>query len=99
VDQINSINTDRKILSIEGLPERDHDFIIKTVDKEVTVQLTELSAREYCINITKEEYNSGKWEVFASKEGETIPWAIDVEKKNGALKRLIQKKVEKNYSR
>ena len=97
--QFNNDNRSRQIIEIKDLPENDQDFIITIDSRNVLVQLTELSTFEYYVKITQDEYESGRWTSFALKEGDTIPHAIDSDKMVNALQKLIERKINKNYSK
>ncbi len=81
------------------LPENDQDFIIKLDGSAVHIQLTELVDRSFTFPMSLEEYNRSPWTEATLKESGQIPWRIDVEKKNVALKELIRGKIEKHYAK
>ena len=97
--QFNNDNPTRQIIDIKDLPENDQDFLMTMDGRSVLVQLTELSTFEYYVKITQDEYESGRWTSFALKGGETIPYAIDTDKMVNALRKVIEKKINKNYSK
>ena len=99
VDHYNRENPDDKISAIESLPESDHDFKIRIGDRDIFVQLTELTTHQYYITITRDEYDSGRWRHFVQTEYGALPKAVDMDNMVPALTRLIQKKIEKNYSK
>ena len=89
-------------LVIEGLTplsQADHDFLLRTSAGDVTVQLTELVERDYARPISAEEYNRGVFQEYIQKAPGAIPWGIDTERRDTALRRVIQKKIDKNYAK
>ena len=89
-------------LAIHGylqLPEEDQDFLLNTSEGEITIQVTELVELEYTIEITKDEYDSGKYSNYLSAGAGQIPLAIDERKRDMAIKTAIAKKIEKRYAK
>jgi hypothetical protein len=88
-----------KIYKIIDLPENDHDFKIQTNIGEIELQLTEIHEREYIRQITKEEYNSGKYKKYILKKSGEIPWGVDEEKLDNCIRLAIERKLKKYYEK
>ena len=81
------------------LAEADQDFILKTEDGDILLQLTEIVERDYAFPITKSAYNSGKYSQFIHKGNDETPWAIDPHRLETSIKRRIEAKIEKQYAK
>jgi hypothetical protein len=87
------------VFKIQKLPENDQDFCLYTSLGLVTVQLTELVERDFSKELSRYEYNSGRYNRFILHPPNRIPWAVDTELRDSALIRLIEKKIDKKYSK
>jgi hypothetical protein len=95
----NAIYPNRRITFIRQLEERNNDFIIKVDDKEIEIELSELVDRSFTVQMSQEEYDSGKWFHVVQKEYGKLPWRIDPGKRDNALTELIKGKISKGYSK
>ena len=86
---------------VEPIEERGHDFLLIFSDgKTVEVQATEIAAVEYLTLLNHDEYIEGKtgfqhFEMGANQQ----MFGIDVAKKENALVRQIQKKIDRHYAK
>lgn len=97
VGNLVNIRKDISVLNIVDLNEADHDFLVRTKTADITVQLTEIPLRDYAIEISAEEYNSGKYRSFYQKEAGGIPLGVDDSRRDSAIQRSIANKLSKNY--
>ena len=81
------------------LPENDQDFVLTFEHHEVLLQLTELVDRAFTKPMTNEEYDKVKFQESILKKDGDRPWKIDVEKRDAALSKLIEKKLDKHYAK
>lgn len=87
------------ICDIKKLPEADQDFFLNTSIGPVIVQLTELLERDFTKEVSRDEYDSGRYSHFILKQSDQIPWVVDTELRDSALIRVIKKKITMNYSK
>jgi len=87
------INIDHK------LPETDHDFLLKSTNGPITVQLTELVERDFTFQKSKDKYNKGEHREYIHNAYGHMPWVVDNELRDSALARAIETKVKKNYAK
>lgn len=84
---------------IVKLPEADHDFIIKNIPNDITLQITEIVEREFTTELSMEKYKSGAHTSYIVKEGNPIPWAVDEMKRDNSLRLAIERKLLRNYTK
>jgi len=99
IQAFNARGDNGRITHYSHLPDNDQDFIINLDGSAVYVQLTELVDRSFTFPMSLHEYNRSLWTEAMLKESGQIPWRIDVDKKNAALKELIRGKIEKHYAK
>jgi hypothetical protein len=90
---------DFSICQIQQLPESGHDFLFDTSRGPITVQLTELVEREYARPLTRDEYGNSSHKEYILKESGGIPWGVDIQQRESALRRLIERKIGKHYAK
>ncbi|UPU36260.1 hypothetical protein M1B72_00740 [Geomonas paludis] len=79
------------------LPENDHDFSAMLGEARILIQLTELTDRTYTHNSPDTVPSSNSQGLASFRVGRQSAAYIDLNARNQALKRVIQKKVEKYY--
>ncbi len=99
VNGINDAQLGFQINKINKLPENDQDFRLETSIGPIMVQLTELVERDFTIEISRDEYNSSRYNQFIVKNSGQIPWAVDTDLRDSALVRIIKKKINKGYTK
>ena len=81
------------------LPEADHDFLLKSTNGPITVQLTELVEGDFIFQKAKGKNNKGEHREYIHNSYGHMLWAVDNELRDSALVRAIETKVKKNYSK
>jgi hypothetical protein len=81
------------------IEQNNHDFDARVARQRLEIQLTELVDRSFLVELTRDDYDSGRWqEVMVTKSGE-LPKGIDVEARDNALWFAIKRKLDKLYSK
>ena len=81
------------------LPEKDHDFLFETSKGKIFAQITELVQRSYAFPMTQDEFDNGIYQESIYVGPTELPLGVDIEKRDFALKSVIENKINMHYSK
>lgn len=82
-------NSNRPIQDFKKLEERDHDFVLKTENENIVVQLTELNDFDWTSQIEQKDLDPDVHKYTTEYNG--LLFHINVAEMNQALKKIIEK--------
>ncbi len=94
IEDFLAVVTERKLYTgITGYRkplEGGQGYMINTREGDISLQVTQIADRDFAFPISRADYKSGRYSHFISKPSEEIPWAVDLNRRDTSIQRLIQ---------
>jgi len=80
-------------------PEDGRVFVIDTKKGEISLQMAEITERDFTLPISRTEYDSGRYGHFVAKAPGEIPLAVDNDRLSTSIQRKVRAQLETPFAK